>query len=61
VRAIVTTPGAFGYLIMQADDYLNTALVFSGIIAIAILGLTWTPACAGCSCWPTRAGGDERA
>ena len=25
---------------MQAGDYLNTALVFSGIIAIAILGLT---------------------
>lgn len=28
-----------GYLIMQAGDYLNTALVFSGIIMIAILGL----------------------
>jgi ABC-type nitrate/sulfonate/bicarbonate transport system permease component len=28
-----------GYLIMQAGDYLNTALVFSGIITIAILGL----------------------
>src|SRR5690349_17654368 len=27
------------YLIMQAGDYLNTALVFSGIIMIAILGL----------------------
>jgi ABC-type nitrate/sulfonate/bicarbonate transport system permease component len=26
-------------LIMQAGDYLNTALVFSGIIMIAILGL----------------------
>jgi hypothetical protein len=25
--------------IMQAGDYLNTALVFSGIIMIAILGL----------------------
>ena len=24
---------------MQAGDYLNTALVFSGIITIAILGL----------------------
>ena len=32
--------GGLGYLIMQAGDYLNTALVFSGIIAIAILGLT---------------------
>jgi hypothetical protein len=32
-------PGRPGYLIMQAGDYLNTALVFSGIIAIAILGL----------------------
>jgi hypothetical protein len=27
------------YLISQAGDYLNTALVFSGIIAIAIVGL----------------------
>jgi ABC-type nitrate/sulfonate/bicarbonate transport system permease component len=25
---------------MQAGDYLNVSLVFSGIIAIAILGLT---------------------
>jgi ABC-type nitrate/sulfonate/bicarbonate transport system permease component len=29
-----------GYLIMQAGDYLNVALVFSGIITIAIMGLT---------------------
>ena len=36
---IAATTG-LGYLIMQAGDYLNTALVFSGIIAIAILGLT---------------------
>jgi Binding-protein-dependent transport system inner membrane component len=36
---IAATTG-LGYLIMQASDYLNTALVFSGIIAIAILGLT---------------------
>jgi taurine transport system permease protein len=36
---IAATTG-LGYLIMQAEDYLNTALVFSGIIAIAILGLT---------------------
>ena len=35
---IAATTG-LGYLIMQAGDYLNTALVFSGIITIAILGL----------------------
>ena len=35
---IAATTG-LGYRIMQAGDYLNTALVFSGIIAIAILGL----------------------
>jgi hypothetical protein len=35
----VAATGGLGYLIMQAGDYLNTALVFSGIIAIAILGL----------------------
>ena len=35
---IAATTG-LGYLIMQAGDYLNTALVFSGIIMIAILGL----------------------
>jgi ABC-type nitrate/sulfonate/bicarbonate transport system permease component len=35
---IAATTG-LGYLIMQAEDYLNTALVFSGIITIAILGL----------------------
>jgi taurine transport system permease protein len=35
---IAATTG-LGYLIMQAGDYLNTALVFSGIITIALLGL----------------------
>jgi ABC-type nitrate/sulfonate/bicarbonate transport system permease component len=35
---IAATTG-LGYLVMQAGDYLNTALVFSGIITIAILGL----------------------
>jgi ABC-type nitrate/sulfonate/bicarbonate transport system permease component len=35
---IAATTG-LGYLIMQAEDYLNTALVFAGIISIAILGL----------------------
>ena len=35
---IAATSG-LGYLIMQAGDYLNTALVFSGILMIAILGL----------------------
>ena len=28
-----------GYLIMQAGDYLNTGIVFSGIITIAAAGL----------------------
>ena len=35
---IAATTG-LGYLIMQAGDYLNTALVFSGILTIALLGL----------------------
>jgi taurine transport system permease protein len=39
VELIAATNG-LGYLIMQAGDYLNVALVFSGIIAIAILGLS---------------------
>lgn len=39
VELIAATNG-LGYLIMQAGDYLNVGLVFSGIIAIAILGLT---------------------
>jgi ABC-type nitrate/sulfonate/bicarbonate transport system permease component len=46
---IAATTG-LGYLIMQAEDYLNTALVFSGIITIAFWGSSWTPTCAGCSC-----------
>jgi ABC-type nitrate/sulfonate/bicarbonate transport system permease component len=56
---LIAATSGLGYLIVQAGDYLNTALVFSGIIMIAILGLAWTPACAACSCWPTRAGGAE--
>lgn len=39
VELIAATSGV-GYLIMQAGDYLNVALVFSGIITIAITGLT---------------------
>jgi ABC-type nitrate/sulfonate/bicarbonate transport system permease component len=39
VELIAATNGV-GYLIMQAGDYLNVALVFSGIISIAIMGLT---------------------
>jgi taurine transport system permease protein len=39
VELIAATNGV-GYLIMQAGDYLNVALVFSGIIVIAIMGLT---------------------
>jgi ABC-type nitrate/sulfonate/bicarbonate transport system permease component len=37
---LIAATSGLGYLIMQAGDYLNTALVFSGIITIAILGLT---------------------
>jgi ABC-type nitrate/sulfonate/bicarbonate transport system permease component len=37
---LIAATSGLGYLIQQAGDYLNTALVFSGIIAIAILGLT---------------------
>jgi ABC-type nitrate/sulfonate/bicarbonate transport system permease component len=36
---LIAATSGLGYLIQQAGDYLNTALVFSGIIAIAILGL----------------------
>jgi ABC-type nitrate/sulfonate/bicarbonate transport system permease component len=36
---LIAAATGLGYLIMQAADYLNTAPVFSGIIAIAILGL----------------------
>jgi ABC-type nitrate/sulfonate/bicarbonate transport system permease component len=36
---LIAATSGLGYLIMQAGDYLNTALVFSGILTIAILGL----------------------
>src|SRR6201999_4604549 len=35
---IAATSGV-GYLIMQAGNFLNTAVVFSGIITIAVAGL----------------------
>jgi ABC-type nitrate/sulfonate/bicarbonate transport system permease component len=38
VELIAATSG-LGYLIQQAGDYLNTALVLSGIICIAIIAL----------------------
>lgn len=38
VELLAATSG-LGYLIMQAGDYLNTALVFAGIITIAAAGL----------------------
>jgi NitT/TauT family transport system permease protein/taurine transport system permease protein len=38
VELIAATSG-LGFVIMQAGDYLNTSLVFAGIIMIAILGL----------------------
>jgi NitT/TauT family transport system permease protein/taurine transport system permease protein len=46
VELIAATSG-LGYVIMQAGDYLNTALVFSGIIMIAILGLALDAALRG--------------
>jgi NitT/TauT family transport system permease protein/taurine transport system permease protein len=36
---LIAATSGLGYLISQAGDYLNTALVFSGIIAIAIVAL----------------------
>ncbi|HUK68539.1 MAG TPA: ABC transporter permease subunit [Streptosporangiaceae bacterium] len=36
---LLAATSGLGYLIMQAGDYLDTALVFAGIIAIAIAGL----------------------
>jgi ABC-type nitrate/sulfonate/bicarbonate transport system permease component len=36
---LIAATSGLGYLISQAGDYLNTALVFSGIISIAIVGL----------------------
>jgi ABC-type nitrate/sulfonate/bicarbonate transport system permease component len=38
VELLAATSG-LGFLIMQAGDYLNTALVFAGIITIALAGL----------------------
>jgi ABC-type nitrate/sulfonate/bicarbonate transport system permease component len=38
VELLAATSG-LGFMIMQAGDYLNTALVFAGIITIAIAGL----------------------
>lgn len=38
VELLAATSG-LGYVIMQAGDYLNTALVFAGIITIAAAGL----------------------
>jgi len=36
---LLAATGGLGYMIMQAGDYLNTALVFAGIITIALAGL----------------------
>jgi ABC-type nitrate/sulfonate/bicarbonate transport system permease component len=38
VELIAATRG-LGFVIIQAGDYLNTSLVFAGIIMIATLGL----------------------
>jgi ABC-type nitrate/sulfonate/bicarbonate transport system permease component len=38
VELLAATSG-LGFMIMQAGDYLNTALVFAGIIMIAVTGL----------------------
>ncbi len=38
VELLAATSG-LGFMIMQAGEYLNTALVFAGIIAIAVAGL----------------------
>lgn len=48
-------------MIMQAGEYINTALVFADIITIAAAGLVLHAACAGSSSWPTRAGGADAA
>ena len=37
---LLAATSGLGFLIMQAGDYLDTALVFAGIITIAIAGLT---------------------
>ena len=39
VELLAATSG-LGFMIMQAGDYLDTALVFAGIIMIAVAGLT---------------------
>ena len=36
---LLAATSGLGFLIMQAGDYLDTALVFAGIITIAIAGL----------------------
>lgn len=36
---LIAATSGLGYVIMQAGDYLNTGLVFSGIFLIAVLGL----------------------
>ena len=49
VELLAATSG-LGFMIMQAGDYLNTALVFAGIITIAVAGPDpRSPACAACS------------
>jgi len=53
VELIAATSG-LGFVIIQAGDYLNTSLVFAGIIMIVILGLAWTRACAGCCSSPPQ-------
>jgi ABC-type nitrate/sulfonate/bicarbonate transport system permease component len=47
---LIAATNGVGYLIMQAGDYLNVALVFSGIIAIAIMGLTLDGCLRGLAC-----------
>jgi len=37
---LIAATSGLGYLIQQAGDYLNTALVLSGIICIALIALT---------------------
>ena len=37
---LIAATSGLGYLIEQAGDYLNTALVLSGIICIAVIALT---------------------
>ena len=56
---LIAATSGLGYLIMQAGDYLNTALVFSGIIMIAILGLVLDACLRGLLLLADRAGGAE--